>query len=507
VQNPTVHPLISLAELTVRDAYIGALFPPGPGTFSSFAAHPSRLGYHALNQGIGLEAVCSWLIRGTPTPQVQTPRELGDIMTRVLQNGTEIDNQLARVLFVLDICDTADQIKNILTQVMRADQQRDAAINGAIANPTNPQGQRVLYNEYDHRPVSATSLVAASPKKEGDCVQTLYRHLINIAVQNNRDDARLKSYHEYNVGHLPDALKSGYYGRVHIPGWTAATQVRDTLIIPAISGTPPPIQVGPGEAGLTDLAKHQYWHNALTATVFASITGNLVAQTPAAFGVTMQPNVPGIFNKLPQGVAADAVIRVMAEEIAKGTDQGGISTALQGQPLNLQQKDANILAVYAITVRNRLGTAQAITGGSIANIATVLGAVAHGLQQGPNGQLSALGPRNQGAFANPLGLNFPQAVTADERDIEDALNRIDGRGTDSRGVNRFTVAVKRPPQGAMNFTTQDFTALGLPDLSFWAKALIEIVDNLWGRRIIIGVEEPATQGQPGGHAEILRIVN
>lgn len=104
-----------------------------------------------------------------------------------------MDAKLAYVLFVLDICDTADQIFNILDEF--------ANLVGGIANyqlPNIAAGQagtrgnpiHSIYNEYKVRPVSAI-VGRALGKDDGDCVETLYRHLINIAIQDYRNLSKL----------------------------------------------------------------------------------------------------------------------------------------------------------------------------------------------------------------------------------------------------------------------------------------------------------------------------
>jgi hypothetical protein len=118
--------------------------------------------------------------------------------------------------------------------VPNAKQTRATAIETAI---TLAQ-QNANNNEYDCRPVSASAA-----NNNGDCVQTLYRHLINIAIQNHDTDAR-----KYNVGVLPQGLKVYY---------TAGKYFADIVTICGDSS----------ESGVVNTNYHQEWHNALSATV------------------------------------------------------------------------------------------------------------------------------------------------------------------------------------------------------------------------------------------------
>ncbi len=219
-------PIILFAAQEIRNAYIGALFPCGPKTFSSFAAHPSRLGYHALdNGGANLENICSAFIN--VALQVQNNQGVQDIIDR-LRQYRNIDNQLASILFVLDICDTVTQIKNILNLTLNADANRDGNIDAMIENA-------ILVNEYSYRPVSATTFPGT---RQGDCAETLYRHLVNIAVQND-----INAPKNFNVGHLPASLLQGYYNALY--------GVNDVITTSRTHG----------EAGKMSLTDHVAWRN------------------------------------------------------------------------------------------------------------------------------------------------------------------------------------------------------------------------------------------------------
>lgn len=220
--------MLSHAIQAMRDAYIGALFPCGPGTFSSFAAHPSRLGYYTLdNGGVNLGNICSALIN--VALQVQNNQGAQDIIDR-LKQYQNIDNQLASVLFVLDICDTVTQIKNILNQTLHVDANRDGNIDTMITGA-------ILVNEYSYRPVSATTFPRT---RQGDCAETLYRHLVNIAVQND-----ITAPKNFNIGHLPNPLIQRYYKTLYGVTNVITTSKTD------------------GEAGRMSLTDHAAWRDGL----------------------------------------------------------------------------------------------------------------------------------------------------------------------------------------------------------------------------------------------------
>ncbi|MDR1236602.1 MAG: hypothetical protein LBJ96_06400 [Holosporaceae bacterium] len=218
-----------------RDNGLQLLFPCATtGTFSSFAAHQSRLGFHALSNQL---AVVNGLLAALKKPTGNKPKsaknfkKIDQIYANICGENS-IDTQLAFVLFILDICDTADQVLNILDAVRLVGYNKDAVTTAITGN----------HNEYDHRPVSATSVGG-----HGDCVQTLYRHLINIAVQND-----LTNPNNYNVSHLPDALQD-YYAEVY--GQRGDVINVDTKMIT--------------EAGKMDLGDHDRWSNKLASVVVA----------------------------------------------------------------------------------------------------------------------------------------------------------------------------------------------------------------------------------------------
>ena len=74
-----------------------------------------------------------------------------------LLSVSPLDAKLACILFVLDICDTADQIFNILDEFANLvggieNYHIAAGKAGTSGNPINS-----IYNEYKVRPVSATT--------------------------------------------------------------------------------------------------------------------------------------------------------------------------------------------------------------------------------------------------------------------------------------------------------------------------------------------------------------
>lgn len=180
------------------------LFPCKTETFTSFANHTSRFGYVVLTKYESIESkLLQWIIDG------KKPAGENDIIAV----GNEVlDCKIARIIFILDIFDDLQQIKEIC---------------GTI--PENMEF--VSKNEYMCRPVSA--IIA---NKEGDCVETLYRHLINISIQDTID---LNLLH---VERLLELLRK-YFGNKSLE---TPKEIKDRSY-----------------AGTTSIKDHNKWKNAL----------------------------------------------------------------------------------------------------------------------------------------------------------------------------------------------------------------------------------------------------
>ena len=170
-------PAISQLLYIFRDSTIGALFPCVTGTFSSFAANPSRLGYQILNNASDLTLVCASLLQSTK----KTNSFLSDIRKVLLPfiSTQSLDRQLAGLLFVIDICDNQKALYDILDNCNGAKSCDRVLLVEKIS--------KLDYDEYDHVPVSATALPG---EKNGDCVENMCRHLIAWAIH-NRSKAEL----------------------------------------------------------------------------------------------------------------------------------------------------------------------------------------------------------------------------------------------------------------------------------------------------------------------------
>lgn len=159
---------------------MAAFFPCQTNTFTSFAAHNSRLAN--------------------------------------LINKSTLDTFLAKIIFLIDICDDLDQLKIIYNMVT------SNVINIEARDMT------VKYNEYECSPVSAT--MAQKKNNEGDCVENLCRHIIAIAIQ--IDSA--KCY----CDQLPTSVRLN--GRNH--------------------------------SGITEIQSHKVWVDNLTEAYLSSMTVN-----------------------------------------------------------------------------------------------------------------------------------------------------------------------------------------------------------------------------------------
>lgn len=279
---------------------IGKFFPCQPiNSFSSYASNDSRIGWYVLNPSFNSPEICKNLIVRSDDNLPHKVRDAINIGDGIMQNT---NSKLAAILFVLDICDTANQIFNILD--IRHRETPITGYNAGIRANVIP----AIYNEYDYRPVSATSA-----EGQGDCVQTLYRHLINIAIQN--DNNKLRSF---NISHLPEALRE-YYTIRH-------GAINQEIITVPVTET---------EAGLTQLMHHQSWHDVLVAAVPAGtdITNGAINNIVTVLGAIRPPmmstsalnaiarvyNAPSLNPTIPTSTGIGVA----------GTDQQANATAIQ----------------------------------------------------------------------------------------------------------------------------------------------------------------------------------
>lgn len=192
------------AQQGQRERVFQILFPCKTGTFTSFANHTSKFGYIVLTKYESVKnKLLQWIKDG------KKPIDKNDIIA--VGDGA-LDCRIARIIFILDIFDDLQQIIDVC-QIL-AELKIPASIS-----------------EYMCRPVSATIA-----RKEGDCVETLYRHLINIAIQ---DDKNLNLFH---IERLPKLLRKCFGPNApEIP-----KEIRDRSY-----------------SGSTSIKDHDKWKNAL----------------------------------------------------------------------------------------------------------------------------------------------------------------------------------------------------------------------------------------------------
>ena len=307
----TVANFVTTNTYQADQANLQRLFPCLPGgTFTSYATNTDRLGCCIHGNINNIHKICVALINKTPDTVTGNNKDKIKEVINLFPalRDKSLDQKLAIIIFILDICDNDDQIKLILDDILIADQDRNTAIESVI--------NTLSYNEYDHRPVPASSVDAA-----GDCVQTLYRHLINIVVQNHDTNAR-----KYNVGILPTKLNEYYSGRYFAD-------------IVSIGGKH-------GEAGLIDKVQHKRWNAALSATVgdinitngsiqnICAVLEAIVAASNGQESVLGNRNVSFTYNLEVQGEATTETNRM---QIAlntldkRGADPNGIPRFLVRQ--------------------------------------------------------------------------------------------------------------------------------------------------------------------------------
>lgn len=316
------------------------LFPRGPGTFSSYNHHASRLGKWVLsNNGVNLQTICRNLLFPPIKSNVNAE---GQIRSNLLAS-MPIDTKLACVLFLLDICDTANQIFDILDA-----RHAMAPITGYTLPIVGAGGTRntpiaIVYNEYSHRPVPAIA-ANTSAAWEGDCVQTLYRHLVNIAIQNDNTNSR-----NFNLEHLSVQLR-GYYTTRH-------GAIDDGIIIVPVTET---------EAGLTQLMHHQSWHDALAATVpgGTNITNgaidNIVTVLGAVRPAEMATSALNMIERAYIAPALNPTIHTSTGVDGAGTNQQANATAIQNA-LNALDGRCNVgNERFIVSVTDYMGDLQII---------------------------------------------------------------------------------------------------------------------------------------------------
>ena len=266
-----------------REATLASLFPCNTDTFTSFANHKSRLGEHILTATAvkATKNIASFLKRF----KTETTDEA--IILNINQNYSQlpIDILLAKIIFILDICDSRQQINDLL---------KDLTGNSGLI--TDPQIQEISKTytlkggEYSCRPVSAIAAQTESGKAEGDCVETLYRHLINIIIQDSTNPGTL----QYQK--LPKDLLE-YYQKLTIGDFS--------------------------EAGRTNISKHNDWRQRLVKIVgkncasvgsLNNIAKGLRAIAEAAGGKKLS------YDEKPNGCQT---IKVAMDELSKtiGTDK------------------------------------------------------------------------------------------------------------------------------------------------------------------------------------------
>ena len=196
-----------------RDASLASLFPCSTGTFTSFANHESRMGKHVLSSTAKTVDMLATLL--SPKIYYKKMSTFDEALYNISlqQQEHRIDVMLSKIIFVLDICDTETQIISTVNKAQ-------------IKVPSTKYGGSS--NEYRCRPVSA---ILAN--NGGDCVETLYRHLINIAIQTS--DNKLQ------IARLPVPLRK-YFD----------PKLQQTEITPSNS-----------QAGLTSIEKHEKWNECL----------------------------------------------------------------------------------------------------------------------------------------------------------------------------------------------------------------------------------------------------
>jgi hypothetical protein len=119
----TFPPLLTTAGFITADTYqvdqsnLQRLFPCQPGgTFTSYATNTDRLRYCIHGNINNIHKICAALINKTPNTITGSNKDkIKEVINLFPVLATKsVDQKLAIVVFILDICDTPDQIFNIL---------------------------------------------------------------------------------------------------------------------------------------------------------------------------------------------------------------------------------------------------------------------------------------------------------------------------------------------------------------------------------------------------------
>lgn len=231
-----------------RKATLSSLFPCQTDTFTSFANHQSRLGLHILSNDLKKSEYITQFLQ----QQNIVDKVIGNISFQSFEEANRsfhsknrksdpvinlpIDVLLAKVIFVLDIIDD----KNILSDVLR-----NCGVNV-------PSFEDMRNNaEYTVRPSPAIVAENIMGKLDGDCVETLYRHLINIAIHDYGTN-------KFHIERLPAELRK-YYAKTD----KYFNEFKDNL------GEAPGLELFQSEAGRTNIEKHKSWKICLQNAIMA----------------------------------------------------------------------------------------------------------------------------------------------------------------------------------------------------------------------------------------------
>ena len=199
-----------------RNCSLAALFPCQTDTFTSFANHDTRLGKHILKKAVGVHEQIQSLLG------IKCYQKFEDILHHIDSEKHIKSNDilLAKIIFIIDTCDNLKQLTDSLNININEPQQTES--------------------EYVCRPVSAIVAKKLSDPKpmelDGDCVETLYKHLIHIAIQDKDKN------HIFHAEQLPDKLY-----KYHVSNFTPE-EAKSCVNITTVS-----------EAGTTNIERHNTW--------------------------------------------------------------------------------------------------------------------------------------------------------------------------------------------------------------------------------------------------------
>jgi len=188
-------------DQTYRAVSLASLFPCSTGTFTSFANHTSRFGYTVLTKYESVkDQLSQWIIDGhKPSGKKNDIVEVGN---------DALDCKIARIIFILDIFDDIQQIKDVCSIVPEG-YQAPSSRSEYTCRPVSA----IIANKADKKliAVELAPPLGSDDEKLMDAAHLLLKSGVDVRIitPNIPDKKNVKVLTNYNYGAL---LKNGACG-------------------------------------------------------------------------------------------------------------------------------------------------------------------------------------------------------------------------------------------------------------------------------------------------------